>query len=216
MPELEAGRLPFDGEADITRSCAARLQPCRSGEHARVAALDDLAGQPRRKTPNRLRMKISSPAPAMATTKRRMPPDASRPIIPARWTGEREAQPRQTRAVQTTEVRYGSIVPVRHLRELTLAPLPMSVGAAASANGCSGEWGPARPRVSTACSTLYPVVASVGFGGRGSQVMAGLRQSSPNASGFDRRRSQYDPDRSFPQARSGRSCRQITLGRRGT
>jgi hypothetical protein len=33
----------------------------------------------------------------------------------------------------------GSIAPVQHLQELTLALLPMSVGAAVSANGCSGE-----------------------------------------------------------------------------
>ena len=66
----------------------------------------------------------------------------------------------------------GSISPVRHLQELTPAPLPTSLGAACSANGCSREWGPVRPRVSTVCFTSHPVVASVGFRARGSQVMA--------------------------------------------
>ena len=65
----------------------------------------------------------------------------------------------------------GSIAPVHHLQELTLAPLPTSVIDTVSANGCSEEWGPVRPTMSTVCSTLHPVVASVGFRGRGSQVM---------------------------------------------
>ena len=65
--------------------------------------------------------------------------------------------------------RNGSITPVHHLQELSLAPLPTSVVATVSANGCSGEWDPVRPRISTVCSTLHPVVASVGFRGRGSQ-----------------------------------------------
>jgi hypothetical protein len=47
-----------------------------------------------------------------------------------------------------------------------MAPLPTSVGAAVSANGCSGEWGPVRPRLSIVCSTLHWVVASVGFRAR--------------------------------------------------
>ena len=50
--------------------------------------------------------------------------------------------------------RNGSITPVHHLQELSLAPLPTSVVATVSANGCSGEWDPVRPRISTVCSHL--------------------------------------------------------------
>ena len=72
--------------------------------------------------------------------------------------------------------RNGSIAPVHRLEELTLAPLPAPVLATVSANGCSGEWGPVRPRISKVCSTPHPDVASVGFRERVSQEMAG---SSP-------------------------------------
>ena len=73
----------------------------------------------------------------------------------------------------------GAVAPVHNLQELTLAPLPTPVLATVSATGCSGEWGPVRPRISTVCSTLHPVVASVGFRERVSQVMADLRLTRP-------------------------------------
>jgi hypothetical protein len=93
----------------------------------------------------------------------------------ARISNDRQLCGRQSR---TASFGFGSIAPVHHIQELTLASLPRSVIATAFRQRLLRGAGPVRAKISTVCSTLHPVVASVGFRERGSQVMAGRRHLS--------------------------------------